>query len=346
MDRIHLKLDSAIQRLMLSTGKHPDYDGVWVAHEVHGQDVLFARIKEEAPSSLISWLTAIRAISLTATLMPSIAVVLWLLAMNVAVDWVTVISAIIGVLFLQIAVNLFNDVGDYLKLIDLPTSLGGSGVIQKGWLTTKQVKNGAWMSLIIGCVLGIPALIKQPEGILTCGILAVLGVVGYSGKPFNLKYRALGDFAVFALCGPILTMGVSYAAMGAIEPGVLLIGCFFGFAAAAILNANNMNDIEVDTGRGASTLASVIGFKLARNWQAAYYAAAYLSLLLLALDAAYWLLLPLVTLPLVIKQISTLKQTSNSSDDSLAEIRFDAAKLHLLLGIMLCGSLLVMKLTH
>lgn len=346
MDRIHLKLDSVGQRSMLLTGKHPDYEGLWVAHEVHGQDVLFERIKEDSPSALHSWLSAIRAISLTATLMPALAVILWLLVMEMSVDWITAVTAIVGVLFLQISVNLFNDVGDYLKLIDLPSSLGGSGVIQKGWLTTRQVRHGAWLSLIIGCSLGIPALIKQPEGILTCGILAVLGVIGYSGKPFNLKYRALGDFAVFALCGPILTMGVSYAAVGSIVPGVLLIGCFFGFAAAAILNANNMNDIEVDTGRGASTLASVMGFKLARNWQAAYYAAAYVAVILLVLDSYLWLLLPLLTFPLVLKQISILKRTANSSDESLAEIRFDAAKLHLLLGILVCCSLVIIILTH
>lgn len=341
MDRIHLKLNSAMQRLMLWTGRHPDYEGIWVAHEVHGQDVLFERVHTEAPAKLKSWLVAIRAISLTATLMPALAVCLWLMAMEVSIQWFPTLCAIAGVLFLQIAVNLFNDVGDYLKLIDLPTSLGGSGVIQKGWLTTKQVRNGAWFSLVLGCLLGVPALMQAPVGILACGLMAVFGVIGYSGKPFNLKYRALGDFAVFALCGPILTMGVSYAATGAIEAGVLLIGCFFGFAAAAILNANNMNDIVVDTGRGAATLASVIGFQLARNWQAAYYMAAYVSIGLLVEASSYWVMLPMVTLPLAIKQIATLKRAAHSSDDALAEIRFDAAKLHLLMGVCLCVGLLL-----
>lgn len=341
MERIHLKLNSAMQRLLLMTGKHPEYEGTWVAHEVHGQDVLFASVPQDSQSSIKSWLSAIRAISLTATFMPALAVCLWLALAGASINWPVTVSAIAGVLFLQIAVNLFNDVGDYVKLIDLPTTLGGSGVIQKGWLSTRQVQKGAWFSLILGCVLGVPALINHPEGILTCGALAVLGVVGYSGKPFNLKYRAMGDLAVFVLCGPVLAMGVSYAAVGQLQDGVLLIGSFFGFAATAILNANNMNDIEVDTGRGASTLASVLGFKFARNWQAAYYVAGYVSLVLLAQSASWWLLLPLVTAPLVIKQISTLKSTSDSSDEKLAEIRFDAAKLHLLMGILLCVALIV-----
>lgn len=339
MNRIHLKHGSPLQLDMLMTGRHPEYEGVWVAHELQGQDVLFTRMTDVAPSSLKVWAKAIRAISLTATLMPSVAVVLWVMFMGHEINLLSTVCAVLGVLLLQVSVNLFNDVGDYIKLIDLPTSLGGSGVIQQGWLSTNQVKNGAWLSLIMGCALGMPAMAFAPEGIITCGVLAVIGVVGYSGKPFNFKYQAMGDFAVFALCGPILTMGMSYAATGTLHDGVLLIGTFFGFAAAAILNANNMNDIEVDTSRGASTLASVLGFKFARNWQFAYYLGAYACLFFLMGLSSAVMLLPLVTLPLVLLQIKKLKQTDNSSDASLAEVRFDAAKLHLLLGLLLCAAI-------
>ena len=339
MNRIHLKQGSALQLEMLMTGSHPEYDGVWVAHEIQGQDVLFTRVTDSIPSKLFIWAKAIRAISLTATLMPSLAILLWLQLQSLPINWLSALCAIAGVLFLQVAVNLFNDVGDYLKLIDLPTSLGGSGVIQQGWLTTSQVRTGAWIALTTGILLGLPALFLEPEGILICGMLAVIGVIGYSGKPFNFKYKAMGDLAVFALCGPILTMGMSYAATGELHNGVLLIGSFFGFAAAAILNANNINDIEVDTSRGASTLASVLGFKLARNWQLAYYIAAYLCLLLLIGYSSVYLLLPMITFPLVLAQLKVLKATDNSSDESLSNVRFDAAKLHLLLGLVLCLTL-------
>ena len=339
MDRIHLKQGTALQSEMLMTGKHPEYDGVWVAHEIQGQDVLFIRMTGDTPNLTRVWMKAVRAISLTATLMPSLAVLLWLQLLNFEINWLASICAVLGVIMLQVSVNLFNDVGDYLKLIDLPSSLGGSGVIQQGWLSTRMVKKGAFLTLIIGCLLGIPALMMSPEGILICGMFAVMGVMGYSGKPFNFKYKAMGDIVVFALCGPILTMGMSYAATGALQDGVLLIGSYFGFAAAAILNANNMNDIEVDTSRDASTLASVLGFKLARNWQLGYYLGAYFCLLnLVALSNAF-IALPLITLPLVMLQIKKLKSTDNSSDERLADVRFDAAKLHLLLGVIFCLTL-------
>jgi 1,4-dihydroxy-2-naphthoate octaprenyltransferase len=322
------------------TGRHPEYEGVWVAHEIQGQDVLFSRMKETGPSQLKVWLKSIRVVSLTATMMPSLAILLWVHMLSLDVDWLAAVCAVLGVMTLQISVNLFNDVEDYLKLIDLPGSLGGSGVIQQGWLSAQQVRKGALIALFIGCALGLPALLVSPQGILTCGILAVIGVVGYSGKPFNFKYKAMGDLAVFALCGPILTMGMSYAATGTIQEGVILIGSFFGFAAAAILNANNMNDIKVDTSRGATTFASILGFKFARNWQFGYYLGAYICLLLLVGLSSEWILLPLITFPLVMMQIKKLKSTNDSSAPSLAEVRFDAAKLHLLLGVILCSTLI------
>jgi len=341
VNRIHLKFGSPLQREMLWTGRHPEMPGDWVAFEVNGQDVLFQRIEEKRVGGIKAWLSAIRAISLTATLMPSLAVVLWIYLSGLEVEWMTVIPAILGVLCLQIAVNLFNDVGDYIKLIDLPTSLGGSGVIQKAWLTTKQVRNGAWTALIAGGLLGVPALIQSPQGIFLCGVLAVFGVLGYSGRPFHLKYKALGDLAVFALCGPVLAMGVSYAAIGEVSHGVMAIGVFFGFASAAILNANNMNDIEVDTARGASTLASVLGFRVARRLQMIYYIGVFGSLIWLVDWQWYWFYIVFLSLPLVLKQIKTLNSTEYSSSPTLVDIRFDAAKTHLLLGVLLSLSIVL-----
>lgn len=339
MNRIHLKRGTPLEIEMIMSGQHPDYPGRWVAQSLEGMDVLFSKVEATPVNKLYVWLKAVRAISLTATLMPAIAVLLWLQVLALDINWFVSICAVFGVLCLQVSVNLFNDVGDYIKLIDLPSTLGGSGVIQQGWVNTLTVKKAAIVFLVLGCVLGFPALLHAPVAILMCGILAVMGVVGYSGKPFNLKYKGLGDLAVFVLCGPVLTMGFSYAATGMVQDGVVLIGCYFGFAAAAILNANNMNDIEVDTSRGASTLASVMGFVVARNWQALYYIFAYLCLFNIESESYILKLLPMITLPLAVLQIKKLKATNNSSDISLVNVRFDAAKLHLLMGVTICAAL-------
>lgn len=287
----------------LETGIALD-EGRWVAQQVNDASVGFEQVHLDQDSSinlrtkLARGFVAIRAISLTATFMPGLAVLLWIWTQGQAMNVPVALGALLGVMFLQIAVNLLNDVEDYLKLIDLPGSLGGSGVIQQGWFTANEMQKAALLAMGLGCLLGLPALFAEPTLILMCGVAAVVGVIGYSGKPLRLKYRALGDVAVWLLCGPVLAIGISAAATGLIIEGVVLIGLFFGFAATAILNANNLNDIRTDRARGSITLAGSLGFDLARHWQSLYYICVFISLFALIINyQSHWLIaLPMVAL--------------------------------------------------
>lgn len=331
-------VDSDQAQLLLKYGHFMSDEHQWVAQQVTGNQVAFSQVDSQRPGTIARWFTAIRAISLTATLMPCLATLLWLWSAGYSIDWPVAVSAIVGAMFLQMAVNLFNDVEDYLKLIDLPGSLGGSGVIQQGWMSAADMSKGAWVCLLLGCALGLPALLKAPEIILLCGVAAVVGVMGYSGKPLRLKYRAMGDLAVLLLCGPVLTFGMAAAAIGQTADGLISLGLFFGFAATAILNANNINDIYTDSDRGSITLAGKLGFTLARHWQTLYYLLAAVALLNLAWmqQGSLWMLLPLVALPLVALQLKALYTSPSPDHESLAEVRFQAAKTHLLLGLLLC----------
>ncbi len=249
--------------------------------EVLGSEVIF-ELKPESKFQNVSqikvWLKSLRAVSLTATFLPCASVILYSLIAGYAIDWPFAILATLSAVLFQLAVNLLNDYEDYLKLIDLPGSLGGSGVLTEGLLRANTLKNAAILFLILGVLGGLPALFRYPEQIGWIGVVGVLGVLGYSGKPFRFKYVALGDLSVFLLVGPLLTMGVSVASTGLWNLGTLLLGCAYGFAAAGILHANNMQDIVSDTTRDARTLASVLGFSASRYLLLAYYLLTYSAL--------------------------------------------------------------------
>ena len=322
----------------------------WVAQQVDANQVGFSQMDVERPSGLFCWFKAIRAISLTATLMPALATLLWLSLLGLPINLWIASGAVFAVVLLQMSVNLFNDVEDYFKLIDLPGTLGGSGVIQQGWLSAQQVARGAWVCLVLGCLAGLPALLNAPVVVLLCGAAAVVGVLGYSGWPLRLKYRALGDAAVLLLCGPALTFGIAAAATGAdlstLPVGVLALGLFFGFAATAILNANNINDLYVDGARGSVTLAAKLGFVFARHWQTLYYLLAGFALVTLQQyeQAAIWMLLPFLATPLVLMQLRALYLADRPDHQDLAQVRFQAAQTHLLLGVLLCIGMLLSHL--
>ena len=310
--------------------------------EVSDGEVVFQLVPDDAlgrPAGLAPWLVAIRAISLTATATPCIAALLYGLWRGWEVDPVLAVLAVVGAVLLQVSVNVLNDVEDHLKLIDLPGRLGGSGVIQKGWLSAASMRRLGFVALAAGVLCGLPALARQPQLLLLLGGAGALGALGYSGWPFRFKYRALGDVAVFLLCGPVLTWGYALAAFGpdAVEPGVALVGSFFGLAAMAILHGNNLEDIGIDRDSGAVTLASALGYPAARFGMPLLYLAAYGVLwggVATGRIPVYAAVAPLVGVPVVAKIVRKVMTATGSDDSALAGVRFEAAQAHLMLGVL------------
>ncbi len=290
---------------------------------------------------------AIRPLSLTATATPCLAALIHGWSQGWKLNPWLAATAVSGAIALQIAINAYNDVEDHMKLIDFPGSPGGSGVIQKGWLTALQMRKLARAALIAGALFGLPSLIARQGLVTWIAALGAFGVLGYSGKPLGLKYRALGDLAVFLLCGPGLTLGFSLAAFGTTDPGILWIGAYFGFAAAGILHANNLHDIDLDQSRGARTLASVLGFRRAQKLVPMLYLSA-LAVLALAVqrgDLPYWTLLaPLAAGPSIFLLCRRALKASGPVSPLLSGVRFQAAQAHLILGLLLCTTLLFTRL--
>ncbi len=287
--------------------------------------------------SLGRFLIAIRAFSLTATLMPCLAVLASGILAGFLPRTAVAISAIIGALLLQIAVNLLNDISDYVKLIDLPGSPGGSGVFEKGWYSPGEIRRIAQFALALGFLAGVPALVAYPLQILGIGALGTLGAVLYSHDRIGLKYHALGDLAVFILCGPALTVGFSVATYGELVPGVLPIGAVLGLLACALLHVNNLHDMDLDRSRGASTLASRIGYIPSARLLAVMYGGATLILGLSVYSGA----LPVSALLAVFAMIPALKLTRRifaalgPTSPSLEGARMVAAQIHLVAGVLL-----------
>lgn len=294
------------------------------------------------PPSPVVWLQAARAISLTATLTPCIAVLLYGLAAGFSVRPLVAACAIVGALVLQLSVNLWNDVEDHARLIDMPGTFGGAGVIQKGWLSARQVKRVAVACLVAGLALGVPALVLEPVPLVVIGALAALGTMGYSGKPFGLKYHALGDVTVLALCGPALTLGFSYAAFGQIDVVMVALGLFFGLAAVGILHVNNWQDAAADKKNGAVTVAVLLGPAASKVYLVLLYAAALAawayawSTTQLSIVALVAPALALIPLAMLLRAVITAK---DPTAPRLAMVRVQAAQVHLLLGVTLCVGL-------
>jgi 1,4-dihydroxy-2-naphthoate octaprenyltransferase len=289
------------------------------------------------------WAQALRLPSVTAALTPCAAVWLYGASQGWAVSVGVAVCALVGAALLQLAVNLLNDVEDHARLIDLPGTLGGAGVIQAGQLSAAQVRRVAYGLLGAGLVAGAPALWRAPGPLLVIGAVAALGAWGYSAGP-GLKYKALGDLTVAALCGPCLTLGFSYAAFGRADAMAWCIGGFLGLAAVAILHVNNFQDMETDQARGARTVAGLLGVAGSKAYLVALYAVGLGVWTAGALGVAalpWWAAaLPWAAAAVPVRLTAALL-TQPVTAPSLRGARWEAARSHLLLGVGACAALAI-----
>ncbi len=125
----------------------------------------------------------------------------WLLGVSLAYskgyfNLSNAILALIGVLFLHLSVNAFNEVFDYLRGNDSIESLseysGGGGYLVKGLLTPFQMGTWALILFIVGTSIGV-FLALQHKIIIIIGFIGILMILLYTPL---LKPIGLGEIAM------------------------------------------------------------------------------------------------------------------------------------------------------
>lgn len=285
--------------------------------------------------SIKSIFKSFRMISLTATFTPWVACLIISNFYFEDIDYQSSFLSLIGILLLQLGVNLFNDVSDFKKGIDNENEYGGSGVLVNGELTINQVQSMAISFFVISSVVAYILSTTYPE-IIPILIVGAIASFLYSLPFFGLKYMALGDLAVFIGCGPVLTYGFALTT-SKVHSDHIIIGIFFGLMAIGILHSNNMEDITIDRSKKVKTLATIIGFEKSKVFLISVYLLSFASLLFISDKIGKTpLYISLLSLPLGFHIIRTFHKAKNSNDPTIKLLRIKAAQFHLLSGVLLC----------
>ncbi len=274
-------------------------------------------------------IAATRAYSLTATMLPAV-VILFLGKSfwnqpNLALKF---LISTLAIGLLQISVNLFNDAQDFESGVDSRDPHAGSGVIQKGWFSTKQLRKGALISFFAAGLLATFLFLQSPIWVTGLALVGAILSIQYSLPPLNLKYRGLGDPLVFLMCGPLLCFGFSGVYFAQIIPGTLPLGCALGFAALLILHSNNLADIDNDLSAGVKTLAGRLGFRRSIRLWLVYALGVCVSSILFSVWASI-MLIPFLLVTLRNAKIIFIATSAN--DRKLIPLRVSSAQAHILL---------------
>lgn len=288
-------------------------------------------------STLKTWFQASRPFSFTAAIVP--ALVGSLLNADDEFSLWKAALAILGSVFFLAGTNFVNDYFDDRKGADGPESLGMAGFIQRGILSPKQVLIAGLACFALGGVIGIVLCLAVSWELFYIGIASALAGFLYTGWPLHLAYIGLGEITVFFFMGPIIVMGASFVQIEAWTWEAFVASLPIAFLVTAILQANNLRDIEVDRKHGKRTVATVIGREWANREMYLLLAATYISLIVAAaVQALPWpALVALASLPLVRPIVKIIRAGGNPK--KLNGALFYTAQLHMRFGALVAVGL-------
>jgi len=288
------------------------------------------------------WWRATRPFSFTASATPVVLGTV-IAAFDGRFDFVLFALTLVGSVAIHAGTNMINDYYDDRKGADTKDSPGPSGVIQQGLLTPRQVLSGALVLFAVGSLIGLYLTYISGPFILVLGILSVAAGFFYTAGPAALAYIGLGELTAFLFMGPVMVLGTYYVQARTADLRVFLLALPIAFLVAAILNANNLRDVDADRLLGKRTLVTLVGRSWGRREYYILLTSAYASLLALVLLglAPVWLLLTFVTVPLAINNAQRAGANAEPRTASLVTRR--TADLHARFGqMMIIGFVLAM----
>jgi len=260
-------------------------------------------------STTQAWLESLRPRTLPlafASIVCGSALAFWQGVFNPAIALLALLTA--GLL--QILSNLANDYGDAVKGSDKEDRIGPLRGMQKGVITQTQMKKALIITVVLICVSGLALVavacrtLADFLGFLVLGLLAIIAAITYTVGTRPYGYMGLGDISVLVFFGWLSVAGTWYLQAHALAPLVFLPATACGLLATAVLNINNLRDIDSDRENGKNTLAVRLGPVLARRYHACLLigALACLAVFNLVWLQSLWGWLFVLAAPLLIKQ--------------------------------------------
>ena len=176
-----------------------------------------------------------------------------------AFDLVLALCTVFGSIAIQIATNFFNDAIDSHKGADTEKRLGPRRVTASGLMTPISVMRWALGFLMIAVACGAVLYHARGWPILAIGLPSLFLSYGYTGGPFPLAYRGMGEIFVILFFGFVAVCGTVFIQTGTWPPEALLLGGQIGLLSAVMISINNLRDREEDTLTGKRTLAVRLG---------------------------------------------------------------------------------------
>lgn len=178
---------------------------------------------------------------------------------------------------LQLLSNMANDLGDYQHGTDTTGErVGPKRTVQSGAITPQQMKRGIYLVMALASIVGLLLIytalqfmeIKYMILFLILGILSIIAAIKYTAGKNPYGYKGLGDLFSFIFFGLVAVVGTYFLHTHTVDFRPWLPAIGLGLLTVAVLNINNMRDIDNDKKSGKVTIPVRIGLLNAKRYHA------------------------------------------------------------------------------
>lgn len=266
------------------------------------------------------WLQAIRLRTLPLAL-ASIGLGSFLAAFEGKFRWPVLLLSGLTTIFLQILSNLANDYGDSKHGADHEDREGPSRAVQSGTISPKSMKNAIYLFIGLSLLSGLSLLFVSISGfsldfiiLFVVGMLAIGAAINYTMGKNPYGYAGFGDLFVILFFGFAGVLGTYFCHTGTLNAQALLPALSCGLLSTAVLNVNNIRDIDSDKKAGKMSIPVRIGRKKAIIYHWILIIGAILSMTIFVINHFHSPIqfLFLITTPLLIfngLKVSTIKDS-------------------------------------
>lgn len=267
-------------------------------------------ITSNQPGRLSVWFNAIRPRTLPLA-MACIILGSCLAAADGSFNWLVALFCILTAILLQILSNLANDYGDSLHGADRVERKGPKRAVQSGLVSLESMRRAILINVLMTIVSGL-ALLWFAFGLgglsltllfIVLGAAAIGAAIAYTAGKLPYGYIGLGDFFVLVFFGWVGVLGSYFVQTSRIHWLLILPATACGLLAVAVLNVNNIRDLESDRLAGKKSIPVRLGLERARiyHWLLLIFAILLATVYSLIDFNSFWQFLFILAVPSLIR---------------------------------------------
>lgn len=202
------------------------------------------------------WTLAARVRTLPAAIVP---VAVGAVAVHPAgMNWINTLLCVGVALALQVGTNYANDYSDGIRGSD-DERVGPFRLTASRLVAPTTVRRAAATCFALAGAIGLLLASRTSWWLVLVGATAILAGWFYTGGPKPYGYFGLGELFVFVYFGLVATVGTAFVQHETIPVRAWWLGVATGAMACALLEANNLRDIDGDRDSNKRTLAARMG---------------------------------------------------------------------------------------